>query len=251
MAEEKWQIHAHRGGRLEFDENTLAAFQASYAAGLRGFETDVRMCRDGALVIMHDASVERMTLGTGEVEDLTEAELRRIRSRKGNPILFLDELVAFFADKPGLYIEYEMKTDPVRYPQEKLEAYCRKLHDAVIPRVSERTTAVFTSFDKRPLAFIGRAFPDAERMLITGEPCGAAPIREAQALGVKRLACTWDGSTRAGVRAAHESGLIVCGWPGHTVEDYLLGVALGFDHLCADNPVEVLTFKTRNLAWLK
>ena len=74
----------------------LAAFQASYAAGLRGFETDVRMCKDGALVIMHDASIERMTLGTGEVEDLTEAELRRIRSRKGNPILFLDELVAFF-----------------------------------------------------------------------------------------------------------------------------------------------------------
>ncbi|NLF86295.1 MAG: glycerophosphodiester phosphodiesterase, partial [Lentisphaerae bacterium] len=56
MAEEKWQIHAHRGGRSEFDENTLSAFQASYAAGLRGFETDVRMCKDGALVIMHDAS---------------------------------------------------------------------------------------------------------------------------------------------------------------------------------------------------
>ena len=92
MAEEKWQIHAHRGGRSEFDENTLSAFQASYAAGLRGFETDVRMCKDGALVIMHDASVERMTLGAGEVENLTEAELRRVRSRKGNPILFLDEM---------------------------------------------------------------------------------------------------------------------------------------------------------------
>ena len=251
MAEEKWQIHAHRGGRFEFDENTLSAFQASYAAGLRGFETDVRMCKDGALVIMHDASVERMTLGAGEVETLTEAELRRVRSRKGNPILFLDELVAFFADKPGLYVEYEMKTDPTRYPQAKLEAYCRKLHDAIVPRVSEQTTLVFSSFDKRPLVFFQQVFPKAERMLITGEPCCEATIREAQELGVKRLACTWDGSTRASVRAAHEAGLILAGWPGHKVEDYLLGVALGFDHLCADNPVEVLNFKNQNLAWLK
>ena len=116
MAEEKWQIHAHRGGRAEFDENTLSAFQVAYARGLRGFETDVRMCRDGALVIMHDETIDRTTLGKGAVEDLTEAELRQVRTRKGNPILFLDELVAFLADKQGLYIEFEMKTNSARYP---------------------------------------------------------------------------------------------------------------------------------------
>ncbi|MGI6099466.1 MAG: glycerophosphodiester phosphodiesterase [Lentisphaerae bacterium] len=251
MAEHKWQIHAHRGGRFEFDENTLSAFQASYAAGLRGFETDVRMCKDGALVIMHDASIERMTQGTGEIEEMTEAELRQVRTKPGNPILFLDELVAFFADKPGLYIEYEMKTDPSRYPQAKLEEYCRKLHDSIVPHVSEDTTVLFTSFDKRPLLFFQQAFPDAELMLITGQPCCEATIREALELGVRRLACTWDGSSRTAVRAAHEAGLILAGWPGHKVEDYLLGVALGFDHLCADNPVEVLEFRKKNLAWLE
>ena len=67
MAEEKWQIHAHRGGRNEFDENTLSAFQASYAKGLRGFETDVRMCKDGALVIMHDGTIER-TIANGKYQ---------------------------------------------------------------------------------------------------------------------------------------------------------------------------------------
>ena len=87
-------------------------------------------------------------------------------------------------------------------------------------------------------------------MLITGAPCGDATIQEALDLGVKRLACTWDGSTRASVRAAHEAGLVMAGWPGKTIDDYLLGVALGFDHMCADNPVEVLEFKNRNLQWL-
>ncbi len=68
MAEEKWQIHAHRGGRAEFDENTLSAFKGSYDQGLRGFETDVRMCRDGALVIMHDDSIERTTQGSNRLD---------------------------------------------------------------------------------------------------------------------------------------------------------------------------------------
>ena len=251
MAEEKWQIHAHRGGRAEFDENTLSAFQGSYDKGLRGFESDVRMCRDGALVIMHDDSIERTTRGTGAIEDLTEAELRLVRTRKGNPILFLDQLVAFLSDKPGVYVEFEMKTDVRRYRQAKLEVYCRKLYESVIPRMPKSSTVVFTSFDKRPLAWLKNACPGVGLMLITGAPCCEATIREALDLGVKRLACTWDGSTRASVRAAHKAGLVLAGWPGATVEDYLLGVALGFDHLCADNPVEVLAFKNKNLSWLK
>ncbi|MDX9978608.1 MAG: glycerophosphodiester phosphodiesterase family protein [Lentisphaeria bacterium] len=250
MAETKWQIHAHRGGRDEFDENTLAAFQASYDRGLRGFETDIHMCRDGALVIIHDSSLERTTCGTGDVEDQTEAELRQVVTKQGNPILFLDELIDFLADKPGLYFEFEMKTDPERYPPEKLAVYCRNVYEAIAPRTPADSTYVFSSFDKRALRQMRETAPEADLMLITGSPCCEATIKEAQELGVKRLACTWDKSTRAAVRAAHEAGLVVAGWPGRTVRDYLLGVALGFDHMCADNPVEVLDFKERHLPWL-
>ncbi|MDE6305664.1 MAG: glycerophosphodiester phosphodiesterase, partial [Muribaculaceae bacterium] len=45
------RVFSHRGGRLENDENTIQAFRASYDAGYRGFETDFRMTRDGALVV--------------------------------------------------------------------------------------------------------------------------------------------------------------------------------------------------------
>ncbi len=251
MAEEKWQVHAHRGGRIEFDENTLSAFQASYSRGLRGFETDVRMCKDGALVIMHDDTIERTTLGKGAIEDLKEEELRHILTRKGNAMLFLDELVAFFADKPGLYIEFEMKTDPRRYPPEKLAIYCRKLYEAIVPKLPKSSSVIFSSFDKRSLAYVRNTYPDVELMFITGAPCCEATIKEALDLGLRRLACTWDGSSRASVRAAHQAGLVLAGWPGKTVNDYLLGVILGFDHMCADNPVEVLEFKNRCLPWLK
>ena len=40
---------AHRASRFEFDENTLPAFKACYEKGMRGFETDIRMTKDGQL----------------------------------------------------------------------------------------------------------------------------------------------------------------------------------------------------------
>src|SRR5690606_10597395 len=62
-------LFAHRGGAHEFEENTLAAFKASYEKGLRGFETDVRMTRDGRFVVLHDDSLERTHDAAGPVEE--------------------------------------------------------------------------------------------------------------------------------------------------------------------------------------
>ena len=53
------QHFAHRGSRHEFDENTLSAFQGTYDKGIRGYETDIRMTKDGELIINHDASLKR------------------------------------------------------------------------------------------------------------------------------------------------------------------------------------------------
>ena len=104
-------LFAHRGGAHEFAENELPAFQASYEKGLRGFETDVRMTRDGHFVILHDDTLQRTHDAEGAVEHKTAAELRNVKSkRNGLPLLFLDDLLAYFADKPGVYLELEMKT---------------------------------------------------------------------------------------------------------------------------------------------
>ena len=59
------RVFSHRGGRMEFDENTMAAFQASYDAGYRGFEVDIRLTKDGELVVTHDSTLERKWFGQG------------------------------------------------------------------------------------------------------------------------------------------------------------------------------------------
>lgn len=68
---------AHRGNSLAAPENTLAAFRG--AEGVADLvETDVRVSRDGKLVLMHDATVDRTTDGTGAVASLTLDQLKAL-----------------------------------------------------------------------------------------------------------------------------------------------------------------------------
>ena len=246
-AQEKGLVFAHRGGAKEFDENTLAAFKGSYEKGLRGFETDVRMTKDGKLVILHDAKLQRTFDGEGQAELMTADELRQFKTKKtGQPILFLDELLDYFADKPGVYLELEMKTgDKEAYPDSKLEVYCQKLYDAAMAKRPKGSIYVFTSFDTRPLKIIHRLDPKAERLLITGGPCCEEIVRQAQDLGIKRIGCRIDGTSRAAVQAAQKAGLKVSGWPGKCLEDYFLGLGLGLDAMCSDIPVAIHTWKAK------
>ncbi|WDQ17113.1 glycerophosphodiester phosphodiesterase [Rhodopirellula sp. P2] len=69
------RISAHRGSSHDRPENTIAAIQRAMEAGATAVELDVRTSRDGKLVIMHDAKVDRTTNGSGRVNDLTWDEL--------------------------------------------------------------------------------------------------------------------------------------------------------------------------------
>src|SRR4051812_40726647 len=72
---------AHRGlhgnGRVE---NSRAAFEAAIAGGF-GMELDVQLGRDGEAMVFHDYQLDRLTEATGDVADLTVAELGATRLR--------------------------------------------------------------------------------------------------------------------------------------------------------------------------
>lgn len=246
------RLFSHRGGRLEHDENTLRAFEASYRAGYRGFETDVRMTRDGALVITHDSSLERTTDGKGVVEQHTRAEIEQLHTRQGNKVLFLDELLRFLHDKPGLYVEFEMKTAPQHfYPSRRLEEYCDKLYEAVMAEKPADALYVFTSSDYRALRYLQSRYPGVELLLITSKPCNDETIDLCKTVGIKRLGATMDGTSRASVRRAHDEGIIVSLWPGKSVQDFMLGAYLGCDYMCTDIPVELKKWVAENAPWIK
>ena len=71
-------VMAHRGGRRLWPENTLYAFQHAAELGVDVLEMDVHSTQDGALVVIHDDTVDRTTNGVGEVQTFSLAELQAL-----------------------------------------------------------------------------------------------------------------------------------------------------------------------------
>ncbi|MDB5076403.1 MAG: glycerophosphodiester phosphodiesterase [Chloroflexi bacterium] len=71
-------ICGHRGARIHAPENTLAGFELAAQMGADLIELDVRLTRDGVLAVIHDATVDRTTNGTGRVSELSWDELQAL-----------------------------------------------------------------------------------------------------------------------------------------------------------------------------
>ena len=243
------QVIGHRGGRYEFEENTLSAFKGSYAQGVRAYETDIRLTADGELVVIHDSSLKHMADVDMDVEKSTRKQIEKVRTKQGNPVLFLDVLADYFSTTEVLYVEWEMKSN--NYSEEQLKVYCDKVYNTVMSKRPATALYIFSSFDHRALRTMKERHPDAECMLITGDPVSEKSIATAKELGLRRIACGVNGTSRAAVKAAHQEGMIVNLWPGGSVEDFQLALALGADIACTDYPVKILQFIQEKMPWIK
>lgn len=74
------RVIAHRGFRLVYPENTLVAIDGAFGKGANAVEIDVRLSKDNVPVIMHDATVDRTTNGTGAVRELTATQLTALNA---------------------------------------------------------------------------------------------------------------------------------------------------------------------------
>ncbi len=71
-------ICAHQGDNAAFPANPVPAFKSAADKGAAMVEMDVQRCATGELVIMHDATVDRTTNGTGEIARLTFEQIRAL-----------------------------------------------------------------------------------------------------------------------------------------------------------------------------
>jgi glycerophosphoryl diester phosphodiesterase len=109
---------AHRGAGKLAPENTLAAFRLGAAFGYRAFECDVKLSADGVPFLLHDATLERTSNGSGTAGELDWATLSRLdagswhsRGYAGEPLPTLDAIAAFVRGN-GLQLNLEIKPTP-------------------------------------------------------------------------------------------------------------------------------------------
>ncbi|CAN5442385.1 hypothetical protein BH09BAC4_BH09BAC4_27400 [soil metagenome] len=97
-AHHKMGVSAHRGSSEIAPENTLATFRAVLQLKVDYIEIDVRTTKDGQLVILHDATLNRTTNGTGSVKEQTLAELKKLSAAQGHDEQFQKEQIPTLED---------------------------------------------------------------------------------------------------------------------------------------------------------
>lgn len=244
-------ILAHRGGMGEGMENTEGSFKRSLEAGIKVYEMDVRITKDGKIVLQHDHTLKRTSGVNRAVEDMTEKELREVTLTDGSKLMFLDEFLDLMTKHEGLYIEFEMKT--TKYSDELLygSGYLDKVAKAVLKAEPKGSTYCMTSFDTRALRYIKEKYPTAKLTYLTKEACDEKSLAIAEALGVKRIACRLEKTSYNGMKLAHKKGFIVNLWPGKNVGSFVRAWALGADIHCTDFPIAVKKFAEEQTSWLK
>ena len=124
QSERNIYVAAHRGWCGKYPENTMAAFRAALELGVDQIETDVRVTKDGQLVLIHDATLDRTTNGTGKVCDYTLAELKALDAGCGEKIPTLREFMELVKDHPTLTLDIELKEYPVAGWEETAYTVC-------------------------------------------------------------------------------------------------------------------------------
>ncbi|MBX3181115.1 MAG: glycerophosphodiester phosphodiesterase [Polyangiaceae bacterium] len=119
-AEARWRpsagarplVYGHRGARHAAPENTLEAFALAREEGADGVELDVRLTADCEVVVIHDATLTRVTSGRDErrVDALGVAELQRVELDGEARVPTLRQVLELCRDR-GLRANVELKSD--------------------------------------------------------------------------------------------------------------------------------------------
>ena len=244
-------VAAHRGWCGKYPENTMEAFRAALTLDIDQIETDVRITKDGHLVLIHDATVDRTTNGTGKVCDMTLAELKQLDagSWKGSEfagcrIPTLTELMELIKDHPTLTLDLELK----EYPVEGWEEVSYDVADRVFQVIADygfEDRFFINTFSGKLHDYIRNKYGNRYKQHVYYPPhylgeCAEDPYSYAYALCVFGVE---DGRvTTEEVRQLHEKTGVIIG-AGAYVKDAAtvdLAVEMGSELITCNNPDEVL-----------
>ena len=231
------QVFGHRGapGFPRRSENTIGSFRRALEAGADGFELDVRRCADGQLVVIHDATIDRTTNGSGLVRAMTYSELRRYDAGNGEPPPLLEAVLDAFKGQCTICIELKesgLAGDVVQIVEERrMESSIVMLtfdrddgHNPGGPAWEELRAA------KPPMGVGLLATPaKVERIGLEGYISAALAVNAA-------LHVAKESVDQSFVDRAHQAGIAVKVFTVNTPEEILHCRALGVDAIFTDFP---------------
>lgn len=208
------RVCAHRGFSTIAPENSMPAFGAAVAMGAEEIEFDLWYTKDGEIVSIHDATLDRISNGSGFVFDHTYEELKQLdfgskhgEQFQGMKIITFEEILKKFACHVIMNIHIKARGDQAPYDEELF----RKII-ALIDKYDCRKHVYLMSTD--PVhALAKRICPDICRC--TGEEDAvlrkekeSTIVQRAIAMGNQKVQLFKPYFTKADIDLAHEHGII-------------------------------------------
>lgn len=204
-------------------ENTLRSFVRAERSGMDVIALDLQLSKDGVLVVLHDAEVDRTTDGSGAVADLTLAALRELDAGQGERVPVFEEVL----DAVRTPLQVSVQDGPAATALAELilrrdlgaRVEVASFHDEVLAQTSRLLPGVRSTLYADLRIVHGRSVED--RALAVGA--------NTVALGIRDL-------TLDTVEAVHAAGLKVTGWTVNTLQQLRVARALELDGAATDFP---------------
>jgi glycerophosphoryl diester phosphodiesterase len=269
--------YAHQGGAWEGPSSTLYAIRSALAAGATGIELDVHATSDGHLVVSHDPTVDRTTNGSGNLADLTLAEVRSLdnaywwvpgadvspgldpgsypfRGRApDDPAFGVATLEQVLEEFPGVVLNLDIKqTSPTVAPYEEALAVMLKSFgrgdNVIVASFLDSATDTFSSFAPDIPTSAGTmavaAFFQAVRAGDDPLPMRHVALQVPAAYGELTLV------DERFVEVAHREGLAVHVWTIEEEPEMQRLCDLGVDGIITDRPTALVgVLNARQEAW--
>lgn len=230
-------VISHRTNMGTMPENTLLGIDAAIAEGVDGVEIDVRATRDGRVVLLHDATLERTAGDARVLADLDMAALGAIRTRPihgagPQPVPSLAEALDRVGGRTTLVIEVKQ----------------RGIHESVAAEVRAAAAAEWCwiwAFDPEVGIACRAALPEVPvglnlaRGSLERYGFGGDALALAVRHGFAAVSLSHDLVDAASVRAAHRRGLAVYTWTVDEPDDLARVRDAGVDAICSNYPTRV------------
>jgi len=223
-------IIGHRGARAVEPENTLRAVKEGIKCA-DYVEIDASLSKDRIPVVIHDATLERTTNGTGPVGSYTLEELRKFDASSGEKIPSLEEICLQVTGRCGLFCEIK--------EQGSEEEVC-----AVLNRAGPKNMYI-VSFHPAILTIVHHLLPSVKTGLIISRMVDDL-IEKAVNLGVDAILLKWNLVSQELVASCRNSNLVIISWTLNMLVEFERASRLGIDGLASDDPCAVRRFFGRS-----
>ncbi len=211
----------HRGAACHVLENTLGSIEKAIELNVDFVEIDLRLTRDGHVVVLHDATVDRTTRGHGRIKDLTLAQVKRIKTKDGQHVPTLEEVLKLTNGRVGLMLELKIRglAKPVAKIMEQSEF---------------SSDVIYASFHHKELSSVREWLPSATIMPLISR--GTISPRIPLKLSAHHVGIRFDRVTKPVMKLLHAAGVRVFVFTVNDADDIARMSDIEVDGIISDMP---------------